>query len=148
MDSPFYFILLNLSFCRYKKKNGSIRMCYDYRKLNAKIILDRHPLLLIKNILDNLGGNQYFTLLDQRKTYHLLYLHPDSWKLTAFITPWGFYYWVRIPFGLMNEHGTFQRYMEHCLGDYRDKFRIPYMDDILIFSKTFIEHLNHIKIVL
>ena len=60
------------------KKNGSIRMCYDYRKLNAKIILDRHPLLRIQNILDNLGGNQYSTLLDQRKTYHPLYLHPDS----------------------------------------------------------------------
>ena len=72
------------------KKNGSIRMCCDYRKLNAKTITNRHPLPRIQNILDNLGGSQYFTLLDQSKAYHQLHLHSDSRKLTAFITPWGF----------------------------------------------------------
>ena len=60
----------------------------------------------------------------------------------------GFYEWIRIPFGLMNAPATFQRFMEHCLGDYRDNFAIPYLNDLLIFSKTFEEHLNHIKFVL
>ena len=69
-----------------RKKDGFIRMCCDYQKLNAKIITDRHPLPCMQNILDNLGENQYFTLLDQRKAYHQLHLHPDSQKLRAFIT--------------------------------------------------------------
>ena len=73
-----------------RKKDGSIRMCCDYRKLNVKTIPGRYPVPRIHNIIDNLGGNQYFTLLDQSKAYHQLHLHPDSRRLTAFITPWSF----------------------------------------------------------
>ena len=74
-----------------RKKGESIRMCCHYRKLNTKTIPDRHPLPRIQNIFDNLGGNQYFTLLDKSKAYYQLQLHPDSRKLTIFITPWDFY---------------------------------------------------------
>ena len=85
-----------------QKKDGTMRVCCDYQKLNAKTVPDRHPVPRIQNIIDELGGNQYFTLLDQSKTYHQLHLHPDSQKLTAFITPWGLYEWLRVCFGLMN----------------------------------------------
>ena len=73
-----------------RKKDGSIRMCCDYRKLNDKTITNKHPLLRIQNILNNLDANQYFTLLDQSKAHHQLHLYPDSRKLTVFITPMGF----------------------------------------------------------
>ena len=74
-----------------RRKDGSIRMCCDYRKLNAKIIPGRLLLPPIQNILDDLGGNQYLTFLDQSKAYHQLHQHPDSRKLAAFTIPWGFY---------------------------------------------------------
>ena len=64
-----------------------MRLCCDYQKLNAKTVPDGHPLLRIQNIIDGLGGNQYFTLMDQSKSYHQQHLHPDSLKLTAVITP-------------------------------------------------------------
>ena len=74
-----------------------MRLCCDCRKLNVKTVPDRHPLPRIQNIIYELGGNQYFILLDQSKAYHQLHLHPDSQKLIAFITPWGFYEWLRVP---------------------------------------------------
>ena len=73
-----------------RKKDGTIRLCCDYRKLNQKTIPDRHPLPRIQNVIDNLGGNKFFSLLDQSKSYHQLHLNPEGRWYIAFITPWGF----------------------------------------------------------
>ena len=131
-----------------KKKDGSLRMCIDYRQLNAKTVKDSFPLPRIEESLEALKGARYFSSLDLAHGYHQVAMDKASIEATAFRLPFGLYEYTRMPFGLVNAPGTFQRVMESCLGDMNLSDLLIYLDDILIYSDSVSEHIARLDKVL
>lgn len=131
-----------------RKKDGGLRLCIDYRKLNLKTIPDKQPIPRIQDILDGLGGNSWFSTLDMSQAYHQGLMHEDSRRLTAFSTPWALFEWIRIPYGIMNAPPGFQRFIYSCLARLIDKCCSAYLDDVLVYSKSFQDHKRDLKSVL
>lgn len=130
------------------KKDGSDRLCVDYRKLNDITIKNRYPLPNISELQDRLAGAQYFTALDLRGAYNLIRMKEgEEWK-TAFRTRYGLYEYTVMPFGLTNAPATCQELINNVLRVHLDKTVVAYLDDILVFSKTLKEHVRHVTEVL
>jgi hypothetical protein len=131
------------------KKDGTRRLCVDYRQLNAITVKNRYPLPLISEIQDRFQGCTWFTVLDQREAYYRIRIKEgDEWK-TAFRTRYGLYEYLIMPFGLTNAPASQQALLNGILYEYLDDFVIVYLDDILIFSKGSKEdHIEKVKKVL
>lgn len=128
-----------------KKKDGSLRFCVDYRRLNAITHKDAYPLPRIEESLTALKTAVYFSTLDLTSGYWQIPMAPEDREKTAFTTPMGLFEFDRMPFGLCNAPATFQRVMEHCLGHRNFEMVLLYLDDVIIFSKTYDEHLRHLE---
>jgi RNase H-like domain found in reverse transcriptase/Reverse transcriptase (RNA-dependent DNA polymerase)/Integrase zinc binding domain/Chromo (CHRromatin Organisation MOdifier) domain len=130
-------------------QKGRPRFCVDLRQVNELTEADRYAIPHQDNIFASLIGALFFSHLDMNKGYHQVELDEESRKLTAFITEeFGLWEYLRVPFGLKNAPSFFQRIMDELLARYRFDFVLAYLDDIVIFSKTFDEHLQHIEVVL
>ncbi|KAJ8663631.1 hypothetical protein O0I10_000879 [Lichtheimia ornata] len=127
-----------------RKKDGSMRLCIDYRALNAVTRRNAHPLPRIDECLERLGGARFFSSIDLKSGYHQVRIRPEDVPKTAFNTRYGAWQWKVLPFGLTNAPPTFQKMMNSILGDFLDKFALVYLDDILIFSRTKEDHLKHV----
>ncbi|GJV81835.1 putative nucleotidyltransferase, ribonuclease H [Tanacetum coccineum] len=131
-----------------KKKDGSLRMCIDYRELNKLTVKNRYPLPRIDDLFDQLQGSSVYSKIDLRSGYHQLRVREEDISKTAFRTRYGHYEFQVMPFGLTNAPAVFMDLMNRVCKPYLDKFVIVFIDDILIYSKSKQEHEEHLKIIL
>jgi hypothetical protein len=131
-----------------RMKDGSWRLCIDYRQLNKATITNQYPLPRIDNPFDQMEGATVFSKIDLRSGYHQLRIKEDDIPKTAFKTRFGQYEFTVLPFGLTNAPGVFMSLMNGVFREYLDKFVQVFIDDILIYSRTTEEHDEHLLLVL
>ena len=131
-----------------KKKDGSKRLCCDFRRLNAVTIKSRFPLPLIEDLFDHLHGAKWFTSLDLISGYHQIPVAEKDQPKTAIVTHQGQYAWRVMPFGLTNAPSTFQMVMNDLFRDILNKKVLVYLDDILVYSSSKEQHLQDVREVL
>jgi hypothetical protein len=131
-----------------EKKDGTRRMCINYRALNEVKIKNKYPLPRIEDLFDQLRGASVFSKIYLRSGYHQLRIRPSDIPKTTFITKYGLYEFTIMYFGLTNAQAFFMNLMNSVFMDYLDKFMVVFIDDILIYSQSEEEHVDHLKMVL
>ncbi|GKF25799.1 putative reverse transcriptase domain-containing protein, partial [Tanacetum coccineum] len=131
-----------------KKKDGSFRMCIDYRELNNLAVKNRYPLPRIDDLFDQLQGSSVYSKIDLRSGYHQLRVREEDIPKTAFQNRYGHYEFQVMPFGLTKSPAVFMDLMNRVCKPFLDKFVFVFIDDILIYSKNKKEHEEHLKAVL
>ncbi|GKD16046.1 putative reverse transcriptase domain-containing protein [Tanacetum coccineum] len=131
-----------------KKKDGSFRMCIDYRELNKLTVKNHYRLLRIDDLFDQLQGLNMYFKINMRSGYHQLRIKEEEIPIIAFRTWYGHFEFQVMPFGLTNTPAVFMDLMNRVCQPYLDKFVIVFIDDILVYSKDEEEHGKHLKIIL
>jgi hypothetical protein len=131
-----------------ENKDGTERMCIDYRALNEVTIKNKYPLPRIEDLFDQLRGANMFSKIDLRSGYHQLRIRPSDILKTTFITKYGLYEFTVMSFGLTNAPAFFMNLMNSVFMDYLDKSVVVFIDDILIYSQSKAEHADHLRMVL
>ena len=131
-----------------KKKDGTHRLCVDYRQLNKMTVKNKYPLPRIDDLFDQLKGASVFSKIDLRSGYHQLRIKDADVHKTAFRTRYGHYEFLVMPFGLTNAPGDFMDLMNRVFRSYVDQFVVVFIDDIFVYSKDWEDHDTHLQVVL
>ena len=131
-----------------KKKDGTLRMCIDYRQINKVAVKNKYPLPRIEDLFDQLKGAGVFSKIDLRSGYYQLRVKDVDVPKTAFRTRYGHYEFLVMPFGLTNAPISFMDLMNRVFQPYLDQFVVVFIDDILVYSRDEPDHEQHFKIVL